>query len=722
MKYLLLALVCLITGFAKAKPKDIKTALIEISSQKSSKLNPPKEMVKLGTLALKVAAPVAVDPMIVKVIGLSAVTNDQYLGWIKASVGFKPGEITQQALQGLGPDNGMWYVWRVLKKWPDGSVRIGQIKTVGYFIGQGIVAMTLVSGKTPKAGFAWHPAVLDAVLTNRFQDQLKIHLTVAGEPLECRPALGQYKFLHVDAAEIIVRFRSHCFNRTSFALRPLSMTSWVTLMSDDPLVRMSLALGNDTREEAVTGGIQLSGVTIVPGNLPTIRWVNEPSYGNKSPLLADGQTMAWKTVVSLDPGFDSSARHVATGEPMGFQYYVDAVASGAFGVAPLPPSRIPPHEVVPQHALINSQAPFPVTSSANSYLGMINQSPPNTGAQPDFASTAPIAVQKAQQTYSSRQMAAVLLATYRESYRPSFYWETRDGVEDWVKNTSYPDLFFWSGKPHFDFSWNNQYPQWRSRTSNPAGFQGGSAGGWQGQDNQHFSISHLRHGFELTGDVLLEEWLKYNTSLLYFNFFTDWINHPEAERAGRSMKEAVALTELFPDLPESQLFKPKIVQKFQVYYDGVSQHIARFGHVGNNLMDACDPRVNQNGAWPVCPIQQAAGQGALVVGNWQVGFLVEALMIAPKPDMRYLAASTEYFAKDGFPKTYHLITDPSNYITGGIGIQWWAPWVTHAMKVPDAEGAKFVLTVVKPVLEARFQNGCGFPSPYFCLNDDFRTW
>jgi hypothetical protein len=96
--------------------------------------------------------------------------------------------------------------------------------------------------------------------------------------------------------------------------------------------------------------------------------------------------------------------------------------------------------------------------------------------------------------------------------------------------------------------------------------------------------------------------------------------------------------------------------------------------------------------------------------------------MVPNPELRLLADAQSYFLADGTPKTYFPLMNPNDYVTGGIGIEWWSGWVQLALKNPTAPGASFILNTVKPVLDARHQGGCGFPSPYFCLNDSFRAW
>ena len=660
-----------------------------------------------------------------KLIGLSASAPGQFLGWVKTSVGFAKGEISEDELQALGPDNGLWYSWRVLKRWDDNSPRVAQIKTIGFFQNQNIHALNLVSGKTPKPYFAWHANVWNAIVANKFVTDLKIQLNatqgVAGaqtKALDCTPASGFYRFMVADATELVIRFRSHCAERGTGIAHPLSLTSYFTFMSDDPVVRVEHILGNDTRELPIMGGYQLSNVAVVSGTLPTVRWVNESSYCTKSPPLSDGQTMAFKTVMSFDPTFDATAQMIATGEPMGFQFYDDARASKAFGVEPLPSTRVTGATLTAAHNEVDSGSSFP-NAQAQAWLGMIDQNPGATGAQSDFASTAPLDIQKAQQAYSARKMASILLALYRESYRPNYYWETRNGEEDWVKATSYPELFCWGRCPHRDLSWNPQYAAaWGARTQNQ-GFIPGPQSGFESDDNQHVSHNHLRWAYELTGSVILEEWLKQKVSQVYWNYYTDWLPHVEAERAwGRTMKHAIALTELFPDLPETALLKSKFAAKLAAYSNAVTQTVNTFGAPAAVPFDANDGRV-VGGQW--APAQNAFGHGPFVAVGWMQGFVNEAMALLPNPDLRVLGAAETYFIP-GDLKTYFQLPTPSIYTTGGIGIEWTSGWLLLAQARPNAPGAQYILNNLKPVLEARIQHGCGFPSVLFCLNDAWKSW
>jgi hypothetical protein len=200
-----------------------------------------------------------------------------------------------------------------------------------------------------------------------------------------------------------------------------------------------------------------------------------------------------------------------------------------------------------------------------------------------------------------------------------------------------PGLFCWGGRcPHFDWSWNtDQRLVWRART-NTAGFNPGNSSGWGTHDNQHVSFGHIRYSWLETGDALLEEWLKYQITMFAVGYFSDdWNMHPEAERAfGRSLKEALEMSAMFPDLPETKLLRSRFPVKIAAEKAGIAATFARFGHYGNDLFDACDERVMGGHN---CPIQQALGQGPIVSVDWQEGFVQEVWSMLDNPDLNLLA-------------------------------------------------------------------------------------
>ena len=697
--------VLLLAGCASLKKSthDVLTEELKTLSQVTGVLKAPEK-------ALKAQAAIAAAPAQQKLIGLSATTGDLFLGWVKTSVGFVKGEVSEQSLSGLGLP-GLPYSWRILKRWDDGTVRIGQFKTVGLFNGMGIVPVNLQWGQTPKTNFTWHPAVIQAVIENKFATDFRINLSANGVPLTCAPATGDWKILVADATEIQVRHRSHCVNTQTFTRHPLSVTGFFTIMADDPTVRASIVLGNDTREYAV-GTINVSNITIQNNRLPVIQWVNEASFGNKSPVLADSQTMAFKTVMTFDPAFNSTVAMIKTGEPMGFQFWDDARASKAFGTAPIPATRLTLQTINSAHTQMNNSASFAPQANPNTYLGMVNRCPPDTGDQPGFTATMHLENQKAMQTYSSRKMASNLIALYRESNRPMFSWETRNGVEDRINVASYQNLFCWNGYcPHYDFSWNNSYPEWFSRTNN-AGWNPGlnDRSGWCPHDNQHTALQPLRDAYEITGDPYLKDVLEFDVTMLSVAYFSTRWPSIEAERAfGRSVKDAIGLIDLFPDLPESQTLKQRVNAKKATYAAMVDQTIQNFGNPASVPFDANDPRV-LGGAWG--PTQNAYGHGAFVAVGWMQGFVNESMTLFSNPDLRVFNAMDIYFLQDGTPKTYFQLPTPSIYTTGGIG-EWWmlSGAVALSEKYPELPSSQFARTILKPrlstMIEQNVVNGFG---------------
>lgn len=644
---------------------------------------------------------------------LTAPVAGNYLGWIRSSVGFPKGDITEAKLAGYGPVDNRPYLWRVLKKWPDGSVRIGQLKTVVYFGGPQI--LNLDFGHSPKPGFVWHQKLSDALNQGRLHGII-LQANLGSEPLDCVPSAGDYKFLIADAQELVIRFRSHCVNRNTRVDRNVGLTAYWILESDLPTVSLTTVLGNDIREVAQPG-VSLTGIDlVVPAGNPAPRLVQAQAFSNRSVLLSDGAESAMRWVMSFDPDFQVNVDMMAVGQPIGFQPWQDLKASHAFMTSEMPQTRIPNSELLNVHNQVNASISFPNANPID-YLGGIDLNPSGTGDQPDFAASMPLDVLKGMQSYSAKMLARLWLQASRETLRPSHWWEKNAGVEDRIMAMTYPDLFMWGSRPHFDFSWNNQYPQWFSRTQN-AGFFPAYAGGWTTNDNQHFSQNTLRALYEITGDPLIEDELRYSVSVAYWDFFTDWIFATESERTMRLMKEAKALLELFPDMQESKMLSPKWDQKYQVYRNEVTSRMAARGVPCIGPFNACDSRVG-SGRW--CSLQPANEQIAVVA--WQSGFHMEVeAMDGIDGDQRYLDAVPMYFLPSGLAKTYFLTIDPLSldpfrYEVGGIGIEWWAGWVQMALKYPKHPNSTFILKNLQPMIDAPLPAG-----QYFGPKDRWISW
>lgn len=214
----------------------------------------------------------------------------------------------------------------------------------------------------------------------------------------------------------------------------------------------------------------------------------------------------------------------------------------------------------------------------------------------------------------------------------------------------------------------------------------------------------------MTLDPYLEDLLRYYLTLDCWNFFTRWMNNIEAERATRTVKDALELCDMFPNEPEAIVLRQKVNQKVGNYNSAVEANKVRFGVAGCAPFDACDPRVN-NGIW--CP---SSGPNDIVSVGWQTGFHME-LQAMTTNNLSYLDDAHHYFLPNGTPKTYFLFPDPNQYVTGGIGIYWWAGWIILALKNPEHPNSQFILNTVKPLIDSHF-NTTGFWSN----NDSWKAW
>lgn len=641
-------------------------------------------------------------------IATSNSSDKQFLGWVPCTMFFKQGEMLVENLNSFGPKDNRPYAWAPssLLTWPDGSVKRAQVKSPFFLQPNETTYVEFENGKTPMQSFQWEQGLLDKINQNIIQSGVTVSLKVGGTPMICSPFYGQWKLMRSDNISLVLRFRSKFQSGMPPVPFPLSLTAYVELESLAPYFKVTFVVGNDTLENPVNGGISVTDFQV---NSPVYsKAFVEQSYGSKNFHLADGQTMAirYTFCASNDAVWIDTTDALSQCLVTGFDYYPTVKESGAVSLAPLSSTRVQTENILAAKTQADASISFPF-AEAKAHLGHIDKNPPSTGAQPDFASTMPVDLQKAAMAYSTKALSRVYLSCLRESWRPSFYWETRNGVEERCSIVNYPDLFFWSGRVHYHPSWNPQYPQWLTRTGS---FNAGQFEGWGSSDNQHLSNNHLRYLYQMTLDPYLEDVLKYYISLDGWNFFTDWINNVEAERATRTTKDAMELVALFPDLPEAILLNQRIQQKMQITNNAVQANKVRFGIAGMAPFNACDPRVN-NALW--CP---ASGPNDIVSVGWQTGFHME-LQAMSTNIQDYLDDAHVYFLPNGTPKTYFLFPDQNAYVTGGIGISWWSGWIIMALKNPTHPNAAFLLNVVKPVIESDFAT-----SGYWHYNDGWKAW
>jgi hypothetical protein len=633
-----------------------------------------------------------------KLVVVSNPTTAAFLGWIPTTISFAKGERTD--LTGYGSLSRP-YQWHVLKKWQDGSIALAQIK-MPFFLTPGEMAQEqLLASNNALKSFVLHPDLGNAA--NIINSSLVLSCTVNGAQAHALPMLGQLKVLRADPGSLIYRTRCYFTQGVPAIGTPLSLTTYVTIETLNPVVQFQFVLGNDSLEMPISGGLLINNLNV---NCQYPMWLqNDASFGNKNVTLADGQTLALKYFLSAssDQTFSSTAQARSQCELVGFEWYGEYKRTHALlNGFELPAPRFDVLSTISVKNQIDSQVSFPIAQPKD-YLGHICQNPPNTGAQPDFASGMPVALLKSLQCYSTKQFGRVLLSVYRECFRPSFYWDSINGIMERCRLSTYPNLFFWGSRPHFDSSWNAEYPAWISRSGN---YNPGNFDNWGGYDNQHWSINHLQACYELTGDPYLEDVLTYYGSLIAFDFFTKWQPNIEAERGTRTLKCAYGLAHFLPAL------LPLANDKHEIFKTAVTQRLALSNIAGCCPFDGCDPRVN-NGLSGWCPSEVAVG--------WQTGFHmeVEAMLDQSVADLRYLDFVDKYFTEAGTPITYFQFAAPATQQLGGIGVSWWAGWVMLASKYPNLPGSQFILTHVKPIIDA---DQVPQPGQFFCDNDNWKSW
>lgn len=624
-------------------------------------------------------------------------TAHPVLSWVPTTFSFPKGERTDLVNLGL---NGRPYFWeKVIKRWDDGSIALAQMKSA-YYLNQGQLAMDeLVQTTQAPVTFTPHPE-LSARLAQFLNSQ--VTATCQGNAVACSLVSGNQKIVNSSTGSITLRYRNFFHTQTvPMNMSPLTMTSFVTINSLDPIIQVTIVVGNDSLENVFTQGLQVNNIAFDTGSLPNVLFHSQ-SYQGMSMLLGDAQTAAFRYYVNLssDPVYAGTMSALHDSLFVGLELYEAKQATSAFLTgAPLPNARFPVAQTIAVHGQVESTYQTIPSVAPKTYLGRIDQNPAQTGAQADFCSTAPAEIQKCLQAYSQSGLSLIMTAVMRESYRPSFFWKTTNGVTERPTLVDYPNLFFWSSRPHTDPTWNSQYPEWLTRCR--LNFTG--LDGWGGDDNQHWQANHLRSMYELTGDAYLGDVLRYYaTSVIGWDFFTRWESHIEAERGCRTMKEAYALCQLFKGTPEVGMLAPLVQQKGLNYDASVSAIRAQYGIAGCSPFNACDPRVpGQNDpttGQPInwCPVTVPPTTNApIVCVAWQVGFHLEWEWLRATPDMRYLDDAHTYFLADGTPKIYMLFTDPNQYTTGGIGIQWLSPWIMLAQKYPNHPNSPFILTLVK---------------------------
>jgi len=466
-------------------------------------------------------------------------------------------------------------------------------------------------------------------------------------------------------------------------------------------------VGIESLERPVSGGIPIQTLYLVHRAAFLMLPKMQPTAAARGPVIQDGyawwsllenQTLSDGQTYAADFAFCVTTDAASTA----FASTVAAAASPIVGIADaaswqqsraagpvgfVPSPRFP--EINAARAVIESAA-LPGANPADD-LAIVNRNPPGTGDQPDFMANIPVFYLQCVQTGSNWPLAKTMVGARRECWRPSNYWRFLSGSVERASLIDYPDLFFWGGRPHYDASWNTQYPQWTTRAG---GFVPGPTTGWSGMDNQHSGHNALRSVYELTADPYIGELLRANMSILYWDFFTDWMPHPEAERTGRLVKEAIMLCTLFPDVPEAGPLRAAIAQKLAYFADTANAFVAHYNFPAIASVRN-DTRVPLTQQFPNQDVHM----------SWQSGFHMEALVLAARMlgDANAhlllqlcLDRADKLVLPDGMPKTYPLMSDPNQYTTGGIGLGWWCGWVLADRYMPSRPNHALLDQQVKP--------------------------
>jgi hypothetical protein len=629
-----------------------------------------------------------------------------YDGWAHATVPLEPGQLQNvptmanytlfdQASGVPVPTVAMPLKWH----WSNGvrtSVALAKVRAHVHLPPRSAVNFGVQPGQNQAGPFQWHPELLNWANSGTMGGDVTMYARFVGDPnlYSCSPP-GVMKTLEQNASEDVVRGRTRFRRVDDLSItHSLTLTSYWSLQSGENHGSLTLVVGNDTLERPVSGGIPIQVVylvhrapfLVVPKFQPTgaVRgpWIDNGSVTwllLENQTLSDGQTYAadFAFSVTTDPASPAYASMLAAAaSPLigiaDAASWRDSRAAGPVGFVPQP--RFP--EINAARAVIESAA-LPGSNPADD-MAVVNRNPPGTGDQPDFMANIPVFYLQSVQTGSNWPLARAMIGARRECWRPSFYWRFLNGSVERVSLIDYPDLFFWNGRPHYDASWNPQYPQWTTRAN---GFVPGPTGGWSGMDNQHFGHNALRSVYELTADPYIGDVLRANMSILYWDFFTDWMPYTEAERTGRLVKEAIMLCTLFPDVPEAAPLRNAIAQKLAAFRNMNNAFVSQYNFPAIASVRN-DARVTLTQQFPNMDVHM----------SWQSGFHMEALVLAARmlgdPNANlllqtYLDRADKLFLPDGTPKTYTLMADPNQYTTGGIGLGWWCGWVLADRYMPN---------------------------------------
>lgn len=168
--------------------------------------------------------------------------------WVRASVPFAKGQIKKDTAIPFHVD-GRPTEWRVLQRWPDGSVKSGQAQWLDVLDAHETIQRKLKAGENRATPFALHPAISDAVpefsLTTSVTDRDGIPYLATARPFE-KPG-PNLTVLHGNHATYSVRTRQYHRNPNNKGIGRdfLTQTCYWTFFSRLPVAIVDVVVAND---------------------------------------------------------------------------------------------------------------------------------------------------------------------------------------------------------------------------------------------------------------------------------------------------------------------------------------------------------------------------------------------------------------------------------------------------------------------------------------------
>ncbi len=275
-----------------------------------------------AALALSAASPLFGQGQVLRLQNPSPLPR---IEWAKGTVPFPPGRLADPGLLEVG---GRPTSWRVLQRWPDGSLRLAQARWIEVLPPHGRVERRVGLGPRPLPPFRLHPSV-----AARLRD-LRIVTTIADTDLNSylalyAPAFAPGTVLEANPPFMTFRGRTHHYpvQRAGIGRDFLSQTCYLTFVQDLPYAYLDLVIGNDYRgaDLPVAGdpdsyalgdvGFHSLDLTVLGAEalpcwaeenglrLPILNRIGRPSSFQRllsSTYLGDGQTKRWRFILFFD--------------------------------------------------------------------------------------------------------------------------------------------------------------------------------------------------------------------------------------------------------------------------------------------------------------------------------------------------------------------------------------------------------------------------------------